>query len=199
MLVAAVICAGSLLLSFPAYCQSNAITLPRHLGQLAEESGLIVQGWVSSVSLEPHPQLKNLMTVVVTLRVEDTLKGASSSTFTFRQAVLDRQDQQRMMGYRVGQHVLLLMMPESVYGLTSPAGFEQGRFSLYLGTDHKLRARNGFANAGLFRGLGAHLETRGLQLSPDLQKVIEKPSPGPVLLEDLKGVLRTIVKGAPVK
>ena len=44
---------------------------------------------VVSVRMEKHPELTNLDTVVVTLRVRETLKGQAGETFTFRQYVWD--------------------------------------------------------------------------------------------------------------
>ena len=142
--------------------------------------------------MEPHPQLKNLMTVVVTLQVEETLKGIGASTFTFRQAVIDKQDQQQNMGYRTGQHLLLVLIKPSQYGLTSPAGMEQGRFRIESQGVGKLSATNGLGNAGLFRGLDSQLQAKGLRITPESQDLIAKPSAGPISLEQLKTLIRTI-------
>lgn len=175
-----------------AFPQSNAITISRNLGELVGESQTIVQGWVTTVTMEPHPQLKNLMTVVVTLQVEETLKGAGASTFTFRQAVIDKQDQQQNIGYRTGQHLLLVLIKPSQYGLTSPAGMEQGRFRIESQGVGKLSATNGLGNAGLFRGLDSQLQAKGLRVTPESQDLIAKPSAGPISLEQLKTLIRTI-------
>jgi hypothetical protein len=182
----------TLLAGLSSYAQSNAITLPRNLGELVVESQAAVQGWVTSVTVEPHAQLKNLMTVVVTIRVEDTLKGSSTNSYTFRQAVIDHQDLREKLGYRTGQHVLMILYKTSQFGLTSPAGMEQGRFSIEPGTNGKLVATNGFGNAGLFRGLDSQLRTKGLRLEPEIQAMISKPVAGPISLEQLKSLIRTI-------
>jgi hypothetical protein len=176
----------------PSSAQSNAIALPRNLGELVLESETVVQGWVTSVTLEPHTQLKNLMTVVVTLRVEDTLKGNSAKIYTFRQAVIDRKDLREKLGYRPGQHVLMILYKTSQFGLASPAGMEQGRFRVEAASNGKLVATNGFANAGLFRGLDSQLKTKGLRLEPEIQTMISKPVTGPIPLEHLKSLIRTL-------
>jgi hypothetical protein len=176
--------------------QSSALTVSRNLGQLVDESQTVIQGWVTSVSLEPHVQLKNLMTVVVTVQVEDSLKGTASKSYTFSQAVIDRRDQQQKMGYRVGQHLLLILIKPSVYGLTSPAGLEQGRFRIESRAEGKLFATNGAGNAGLFRDLDTHLKSKGLRVAPDLQNMIAKPEAGPASLEKLKGLIRTMASGS---
>ena len=176
----------------PASAQSNALTLPRNVGQLVDESHTVLQGWVASVALEPHPQLKNLMTVVVTLQVEEALKGEAVKTYTFSQAVIDKRDVQEKMGYRVGQHLLLILIKSNSYGLSSTAGMEQGRFRINAGGPGKLLATNGFGNAGLFRGLDSQLQSKGLRVPPEVQTMLMKSGTGPVPLEQLKSLIRTI-------
>jgi len=187
-----VFCAASLILPSSAFAQSNAITLPRNLGELISESQVVVQGWVTSVTLEPHEQLKNLMTVVVTLQVEETLKGENLKSLTFRQAVIDRRDQQQYLGYRTGQHVLLALINPSSFGLTSPAGMEQGRFRIGLLAAGKMGATNGFGNAGLFRGLNSQLQAKGIRVTAEVHEMITKPAVGAVSLEHLKSLIRII-------
>jgi hypothetical protein len=187
-----VFCVGSLILASSASAQSNAITLPRNLGELVSESHVVTQGWVTGVTLEPHDQLKNLMTVVITLEVEETLKGENLKTLTFRQAVIDKRDQQQYMGYRTGQHLLLMLISPSRFGLTSPAGLEQGRFHIEPLGAGKLGATNGFGNAGLFRGLNSQFQAKGLQVTSEVHEMITKPATGPVSLEHLKSLIRTI-------
>jgi len=175
-----------------ASAQSNAVTLPRNLSQLVSEADSIVLGRVKSVSLEPHPQLRNLMMVVVTIQLEDTVVGQSAGAYTFNQAAIDKRDQQQKMGYRVGQHLLLLMMRPSGYGLTSPAGIQQGRFEIAPGADGKLHAVNGFANAGLFRGMNSQLKSLRSQVSQKTLEQFDGQNSGPLPLEDLKTIIRSL-------
>jgi len=176
----------------PAFPQSNAVTLPRNLSQLVAESDSVVQGRVTSVSLEPHPQLRNLLMVVVTIQLEETLIGQSTGVYTFSQAAIDKRDQQQKMGYHVGQHLLLLMIRPSVYGLTSPAGIQQGRFELVRGADGKLLAVNGIANAGLFRDMDLQLKGLRAQVSERTVELFDGQKSGPLPVEDLKTVIRAI-------
>jgi hypothetical protein len=176
----------------PAFSQSHAITIPRNLGQLVDESDSVMQGWVTGVTLERHAQLKNLMTVVVTVQVEESLKGDAVKAYTFSQAVIDKRDQEEKMGYRVGQHVLLILIKPSVYGLSSPAGMEQGWFHIKPGDEGKLLATNGFGNVGLFHALDSHLQAKGARVTPEVQAMIAKPKAGPVSLELLKSLIRTM-------
>jgi hypothetical protein len=132
------------------------------------------------------------MTVVVTIRVEDILKGSTPNSYTFRQAVIDRKDLREKLGYRVGQHILIILYKTSQFGLTSPAGMEQGRFYIESGSNGSLVARNGFGNAGLFRGLDSQLKAKGLRLEPEMQAMVVGSGAGPVSLEQLKRLIRTI-------
>jgi hypothetical protein len=175
-----------------AFAQSEALILPRNLTQLVDESEVIVQGRVTSVSLAPHAQLSNLSTVVVTLQVEEMIKGTNTPTYIFRQAVIDKRDQQQLMGYRVGQHLLLALIRPSVYGLSSPAGMQQGRFSVSSVAGGKLQATNGFGNAGLLRGIDSQLQASGTQLSSQVRAMLAEPKAGPLPLDELKSLMRAI-------
>ena len=66
-----------LLLPVPTLlCAQQPGPLPNQsLDEMVSKAERIVQGQVMSARVEPHPQFSNLKTVVVTLRVEDTLKG----------------------------------------------------------------------------------------------------------------------------
>ena len=59
----------------PAFAQRGAMTVPRNLDQLTDRASDIVRGTVVSARVEKHPELSNLDTVVVTLRVHDTPEG----------------------------------------------------------------------------------------------------------------------------
>lgn len=187
-----VVCVCMLLTAAPTSAQRNALTLPRNLGQLVDESPTVLQGWVTAVTIQPHATLRNLMTVAVTLQVEESLKGDAAKSFTFTQAVIDARDLQQKMGYRVGQHLLLILIKPSVYGLSSPAGMEQGRFRIEAAGPGKLQATNGLGNAGLFRGLESQLQSKGLRISPEAEAVVTRPGSGPVSLEQLKSLIRAI-------
>ena len=115
----------------PAFAQRGALTVPRNLDQLTDRAADIVRGTVLSAHVEKHPELTNLDTVVVTLRVSETLKGQAIGTYTFRQYIWDVRDRYDNAGYRKGQELLLLMNEPSRYGLTSPVGIEQGRFRIH--------------------------------------------------------------------
>ena len=96
------------------------------------------------------------------------------------------------MGYQTGQRVLLILMKPSQYGLTSPAGLYQGFFEIEARADGTQLATNGVGNAGLFRGLSQHVQSRGLRLSPEAQGLVTRTEGGPVPLEQLKSLIRAL-------
>ena len=176
------------------FAQSNARTIPRSLDQLTAEAAVIVHGYVTSATFEPHPQLRNLMTVVVTMRVVETYKGPARKTITFRQYVWDLNQQKVAAGeYGKGQELLLLLRPVSEYGLTSPVGLEQGRFLISRDRQGKVTAANGRGNFGLFNSVAQRAQARGLHLSPRTLAVARQHRAGPIELSDLKEAIRTFV------
>ncbi len=182
-----------LLLTSPLEAQRGAITRPSNLGQLIDQAATIVRGHVVSAQVEPHPELTNLNTVVVTLRVEETFKGSAAPTFTFRQYIWDIRDRYDAAGYKKGQHLLLLMNRPTQYGLSSPAGLEQGRFRILRDSQGNELAANGHGNAGLFRDLAQELTRKGVRLSPQLSARVAEQREGPVPLDDLRELIRQLV------
>lgn len=176
----------------PIGAQRGAVTVPQNLGQLVDEAAVIVRGHVVSARFEPHPQLQGLATVVVTLQVQETLKGSVGSTYTFRQFIWDVRDRYDLAGYRKGQQLLLLMTKPSSYGLSSPVGLEQGRFRILTDAAGNQVAVNGRANAGLFRDLAPVLRSKGARLSPRQAALVTAPAPGPAPLDELRDLIRQL-------
>jgi len=184
----------TLLLASPLAAQRGALTLPRSLDQLVDQAATIIRGHVVSARVERHPTLTNLHTIVVTLRVHQTFKGQAGQTFTFRQYIWDVRDRYDAAGYRKGQHLLLLMNPPTRYGLSSPAGLGQGRFRILVDRQGREYALNGHANAGLFRQMSQRLEKRGLPLPPAMTRMVTQHRSGPVQLDDLQNLIRTLAR-----
>lgn len=180
-----------------ALAQRGAMTVPRDLGQLTDRATDIVRGTVISARVEKHPQLTNLDTVVVTLRVRETLKGTASATYTFRQYVWDVRDRYDAAGYRKGQDVLLLMIAASAYGLSSPAGMQQGRFRIERDGKGREVAVNGMNNARLFNGLQETAGKRGVALSAKQASLATKQRQGPVELAELEAMIRAFAGSPP--
>jgi len=162
----------ALLLTPALHAQRGAITVPRNLVELTDASHVIVRGMVFSATAEPHPQFQNLKTLVIKVKVKETLKGAAPPVYTFRQFIWDIRDQFNAAGYRKGQELLLIMNRPSEVGLTSPVGLEQGRFRILRDRAGNKMAVNGHANAGLFSGMQAQLQARKLALSPAAGRIV---------------------------
>jgi hypothetical protein len=187
---------SSLLLVFApvmSYSQS-ARTLSRTLDQLIDESEVIVHGSVVSTRLEPHPQLRNLMSVVVSLKVKETYKGKAQKSLVFRQYVWDAGRGPTSTEYRKGEEVVLLLRPVSEYGLTSPAGLEQGKFNIVLDRNHHLTAVNGRGNAGLLEHFEDRARVRGVAVPQHLSTVIRRHEERSLPLTDLRDAILSFTR-----
>lgn len=178
-----------------AAAQRGALTVGQNLGDLVDEAGTIVRGYVTNVRVEPHPQLKNLATVVVTVRVEKVLKGEAGRSFTFRQYLWDVRDTYDAAGYRKAQHLLLLMTRPSEHGLSSPAGLEQGRFQVQSLPSGEAVAVNGRGNVMLFAKMESFLSRKQIRLAPQLEALAREHRSGPVPLHDLEDMIRSLAGG----
>jgi hypothetical protein len=178
--------------SAPAFAQQSALTVPRNLEQLTDRAAVIVRGNVVSAHMEKHPELTNLDTVVVTLHVRETLKGQADETFTFRQYVWNLRDRMNAVGYKKGQDVLLMMIAPSRYGLSSPAGVEQGRFRIERDATGREIAINSHNNLRLFDGVGAQMAKEGAVLSPASASLVAKHRRGPVEFRELAALIREL-------
>lgn len=176
----------------PGFGQRAAVTVPQNIAQLSRQAAIIVRGQVVSVRVEPHPQLANLTTVVVNLRVVENLKSNSLSPVMFRQFVWDIRDKYDAAGYRKGQELLLLLNPESAYGLTSPVGMDQGRFEISRDAGGNLIAVNGHGNVGLF----SNMSIPGVKISPPASALVVQHRSGPVPLLRLEELIKQFSGGA---
>ena len=177
----------------PAFAQRGAMTVPRNLDQLTDRASDIVRGTVVSARVEKHPVLSNLDTIVVTLRVRDTLKGQTAGTYTFRQYIWDVRDRFDAAGYRKGQDLLLLMIAPSEYGLSSPAGMDQGRFRIERDRAGREVAINGTDNLRLFDGLAA-ADKAIAALTPKQASLAARHRNGPVELAELEAMIRAFAR-----
>jgi hypothetical protein len=189
------LCAAVLCLCCISQAQFGARTVARPLDKLVDESALIVRGYVVSAEIQPHPELNNLNTVVVSMRITDTYKGTSRKSLVFRQYVWNAVSPDAASGYGKGQELILLLRPVSEYGLTSPAGLEQGRFTVSAqARNREVLAVNGRGNAGLFDHLKQEIQARGLQVSPRLTALADRQQTGAVRVEDLEDLIRVLVR-----
>ncbi len=181
---------GSAILS---HAQTGALVSQRNLAELVDEAGIIIRGRVVSTRVEPHPQYPALMTVVVTLQVDETLKGQVGETYTFRQFIWDARDTKNAAGYSKASSMLLLLLPPNGNGLSSPAGLEQGRFRLTTDASGRTMAANGQNNAGLFDRVAPQAAAKGTPLTGRAAALATTPpASGPAALDDLRDMIRQL-------
>lgn len=175
-----------------AAAQRGGLAIQQNLAELVDHAGTIVRGHVVNARVEPHPDFTHLHTVVVTVRVQETLKGEAGESFVFRQYIWDIRDRYDAAGYRKGGELLLFLTRPSEVGLSSPVGLGQGRFRVVRGPGKEESAVNGVGNYGLFRDLLPALRARGVPLSQEQVRWVGGHSAGPVGLEDLTELIRLI-------
>lgn len=191
MLVSLAVVIFGLLLPNALVAQRGALTKLRSIDELSQEATLIVHGSVTSAKVEPHPQFQNLTTVLVTMQVQDTLKGTPQKTIQFRQYIWDLRDRLDAAKYAKNQELLLMLGPVSQYGLRSPVGLEQGRFLITRDSQGQEFAANGGGNLHLFQSTEQRASARGIKLSQRLATLARRNATGPIPLADLKDAIRS--------
>ena len=172
--------------------QRGALTASRNLDDLSAEAGVIVRGRIVSTRVEPHPQFAALWTVVVTLQVDEAIKGQIGNSYSFRQFIWDPRDRQDAAGYQKGQRLLLLLTAPNSNGLSSPVGLEQGLFHLSTDTVGSVYATNGRNNVGLLSGVASRAAAKGIRLAPRSEALVSAPRQGPLALDDLLTLIRQL-------
>lgn len=192
-----VLCLMVAALAAPAAAQRDAKVLQRNLPELVQDAHTIVVGRITRLQAEPHPQIPQLMTVVVDLSVSEVWKGTAGKRFSFRAFVNHELDYKEKLGYSRGEEVLLMLTRPSQYGLSSPAGMEQGRFRVRVDATGRKTAVNGYNNAGLF--------FRARQTAPKLdadlaglpaRQLLVRHSSGPILLDDLRLIVQKLTSSS---
>jgi hypothetical protein len=89
-----------------------------------------------------------------------------------------------------------MMLAPSRYGLSSPAGLEQGRFRIVRDRQGRELAMNGHGNVGLLAGTSARLAKKGIALSPSSTGLIESHGKGPIELHALTALIRELATGS---
>ena len=173
----------------PARAQIAPLTVPMNLARMVDESENVVLARVTAVRAEPHPQYQNLNTIVVTLEVIEPLKGAPGAQLVFRQYNPDILDTKSTLGYRVGEEIALMLRKPSAEGLTSPVGFEQGRFLVERAAAGNRTVRNSMDNAALFDGIDAASPGLKARLSPQLQTLVAQHRSGAIAYDQFKSIV----------
>jgi hypothetical protein len=177
--------------------QRGAITLPRNLADLSSNANQILQGRVISATVQPDPRYNHLQTLVLTLAVDDVLKGQAPATFTFREFLWDLRDISDRAGYHIGDEVLLFLNRPTTLGLVSPVGLQQGRFRVVNGSDGQTYAINGNGNSGLFDSSITSGALNPSKLSAKSRSSVQSFKEGPIALSALKESVHLLVQGAP--
>ncbi len=171
--------------------QRGALVKQRNLSELAERADRIVHAHVIAARVEPHPRYPGLSTVVVTLHVNDTLKGAATQQLTFRQFIWDWRDKQDAAGYRKGRELLLFLNKPNADGLTSPSGMDQGRLDVFHAADGRGVVQPMSASRTFLAGVEASLATRGKTMPPSMRIAMIDGSQ-PIDLSEMKSVVREL-------
>lgn len=96
--------------------------------QIVQSAGTIFSGTVTGIARQPATRGRAIETVAITFRVERAIRGATpGDEITISQWMGLWSSGQR---YRVGEHVLLFLYPQSKLGLTSCVAAPLGRFAI---------------------------------------------------------------------
>jgi len=188
--------AATFCLSSAAHAQRGAITLPRNLADLSSNARQIIQGRVVSATVEPDPRYNHLQTLVLTLAVDDVLKGQAPTTFTFREFLWDIRDISDRAGYHLGDEVLLFLNNPTPLGLVTPVGLQQGRFRVVKGADGRDYAINGNQNSGLFDNVVGSGALNAAKLSSKSRATVQSFQRGPIPLTAFKESVHLLVQGS---
>jgi hypothetical protein len=178
-----------------AHAQRGALVKPRNLDELTSKADRIVHAHVLAAKVEPHPQYRNLSTVVVTMRVDDTLKGQAAQNLTFREFIWDFRDKHDAAGYRKGQEIVLFLNKPNADGLTSPAGMQQGRFAVERDRSGQTLVRASNANHVLLAGVDKSFVAKGKAMPPSL-RAAQTSDAARMTLADFKTAVRELAGGA---
>lgn len=186
--------AATFCVSSAAHAQRGAITLPRNLADLSSNAGQIIQGRVVSAAVEPDPRYNYLQTLVLTVAVEDVLKGHAPTTFTFREFLWDVRDISDRAGYHLGDEVLLFLNNPTTLGFITPVGLQQGRFRVVKGADGQDYAINANQNSGLFDNVVRSGALNAAKLSAKSRATVQSFQRGPIPLTTLKESVHLLVQ-----
>ncbi len=185
---------AALMLAMPAAAQRGALTVPRNLEQLTDRAADIVRGTVAERACREAPrarQPRHARRHAAGQRYAS--REPHSGTFTFRQYIWDVRDRQDAAGYRKGQEYVLLLNASSRYGLTSPAGLEQGRFRVLRDARGPAKwPSTAGATTSLFAVSAATRPKGAVTLSRVVEPRREAPG-GPIAVDDLVRLIRELV------
>ena len=159
------------------------LTRPTNLTYLARRADIVVTGRVLEARYESHPNYPHVPTLRVTLEVERMLRGPEVKRLVFREWLPPASFASAKRAYVVGQDLLLFLPLPSAFGLSSPIGYEQGRFHIVRDRQGRRMVVNEFGNAGLMKGVAEEAAKGGLLLDARDRRIAALQG-GPILLED---------------
>jgi hypothetical protein len=175
----------------PDSLQAQFMVQPVSLAYLAQRADVIVQGQVREVLRESLPGYPNIPTTVVTLDVENMLRGKTGKTYTFREVYIGLHPQEGKQTYVAGQRLMLFLPSPSQYGLSSPVGIGQGRFHIGYNARGSAIVANERGNAELFKDVKQSATNAGMRLTPGQLRVASTER-GPVALDEFVSLVRSL-------
>jgi hypothetical protein len=185
--------AATLLVLILSACNLSAqfLAKPVNLAYLSQRADVIMQGRITRVIEQPMPGYPNIPTVAVTIAVDQSLRGSTGKTYTFREVVIGQKPKSSKRNYRAGQHFLLFLPTPSKFGLSSPIGLGQGRFRIADDTSGQLTIMNERNNVGLFQGFEKAARASGKQLTAS-QRRLASTEHGPVALDEFVSLVKSL-------
>jgi hypothetical protein len=164
---------------------------PVNLAYLSQRADVIMRGRVVKVVQEPMPGYPNIPTVAVTISVDQSLRGTTEKTYTYREVLFGMKPKTGKRAYSVGQQLLLFLPSPSQYGLSSPIGIGQGRFHIASDSGGRATVMNEHSNAGLFRDVDKAARKAGKQLTAS-QLRLTATERGPVELNEFVSLVKSL-------
>ena len=127
-------------------------TLPLNLEEITDSANRIFSGTCINREEIQNDSVSNLNVVKYTFSIEESIKGVDNlNQISFKQW----KPTTKNAGFEVNKKYVVFLYPESELGLTSPVGFQQGKFSiekkgLNRGVEY---IKNSINNIGLYRNI----------------------------------------------
>lgn len=154
--------------------------------------GVCLSVETKSITLEGQ----GLLVTEYTFEISQAVKGVAGNTLIFRQfgpasgvgSVIG------MPSYLQGKSYLLFLGKDSEYGLTSPIGFGQGAFLVFINTNGTTQALNAFGNRGLFHRMNEVVPlAKKSSMNLAEQKMMGKTA-GPLNVDNLLSLVNKLKK-----
>ena len=180
-----------LLLSIPEQGSAMRVKLLT-LEQMVERAEVVFVGRCLTSTSQEDPQFRRTVTVTE-FEVVEPLKGRLGETHVVKQyGSIGEGTSHRIAGmptYTPGEDVILFLYGESQYGLTSPVGISQGKFTI-VGDEESSSPPtivNSINNNGLLAGLDGHMFMNAGRIDEPKRKAIQRlvrVNRGPIPYED---------------